>query len=48
LERIRIIVEQRWGLKKRNEKEESRYDKEGFENGFRESQEERTLLSISY
>jgi len=41
-------VEQRWGLEGENEKEESRDNDEGSENGSRESQEEETLLSASY
>jgi len=55
LEKIKAIVEQRWGSKKglqsyrkKSEVEEDRNDEEGSEDGPRESQEERTLLSVSY
>jgi len=46
LERIRAIVEWRWGLEGENEKEKSRDDEEGSEDGPRKGQEKRTLLSI--
>ena len=38
-------MEQRWGSKEENKKEESRDKKEEFEDGPGKSQEERTLLS---
>jgi len=46
LERIRAIIEQRWGSEGENRKEESRYEEEGPKDGPRESQEKRTLLSV--
>jgi len=45
LERIGAIIEQRWGLEEENRKKESRDEERGSEDGPRESQEERTLLS---
>ena len=47
LERIGATMEQRWSLKGEVGKEESRDDTERSEDGSRESQEERTLLSTS-
>ncbi len=47
LERIGAMMEQRWGSKEAVGKEESGDDAEGSEDGPRESQEERTLSSIS-
>jgi len=47
LERIRAVMEQRWGLEGVVEKEESGDDAEGSEDGPGESQEEGTLLSTS-
>jgi len=47
LERIKAIMEQRWSLEGAVEKEESRDDVEGSEDGPRESQEEGTLSSAS-
>jgi len=37
LERIGNMIEQRWGLKGRNKKDEGRDNKEGSKDGFRES-----------
>jgi len=47
LERIGAVMEQKWGLEGAVEKEESRDDMEGSEDGPRESQEEGTLSSAS-
>jgi len=47
LERIRAVMEQRWGSKGVIGKEESRDDMEGSEDGPGESQEEGTLSSAS-
>ena len=47
LERIGAAMEWRWGLEGENRKEDSRDEKEGFEDGPRESQEEGTPLSAS-
>jgi len=47
LERIGTSMEWRWGLEGENGKEESRDEKEGFEDGPGESQEEGTLSSAS-
>jgi len=48
LERIRAMIEQRWGFEGENKKEESRDKEEGSEDGLRKSQEKGTLLSASY
>jgi len=47
LERIRTMMEWRWGFKEENKKEESRDEEERSEDAPRESQEKRTPLSIS-
>ena len=47
LERIGAMIEWRWSLEEENGKEESRDEEEGSEDGPRESQEEKTLLSAS-
>jgi len=47
LERIGATIEQRWSLEGENGKEDSRDEEEGSEDGLRESQEKRTLLSAS-
>jgi len=47
LERIGAAMKQRWGLKGENKKKENRDDKGESEDGPRESQKERTLLSTS-
>jgi len=47
LERIRAVMEQRWGLEGESGKEENRDDTEGSEDGPGESQEEGTLSSTS-
>jgi len=47
LERIGAAMKQRWGLKGENKKKENRDDKRESEDGPRESQKERTLLSTS-
>jgi len=47
LERIRPIMEWRWGSDGEDKKEESRDDEEGSENGPRESHEEETLSFTS-
>jgi len=45
LERIGAMMKWRWSLEGENRKKESGDNEEGFEDGPRESQEERTLLS---
>ena len=47
LERIGAIMEWRWGSEEESGKKENGGDKEGSEDGPRESQEERTLSSAS-
>jgi len=47
LERIKAVMEWRWSLEGAVEKEESRDDVEGSEDGPRESQEKGTLSSAS-
>ena len=45
VQRIGAMIEQKWSLEGENRKEESGDNKEGFENGPRESQEKGALLS---
>jgi len=45
LERIEATIEQRWGLKEENRKEESGDKEKGSKNSPGKSQEEETLLS---
>ena len=47
LEKIGTMMKWRWSLEGENRKKESGDNEEGFEDGPRESQEERTLLSAS-
>jgi len=47
LERIRAVMEWRWGSEGESGKEESGDDTEGFEDGPRESQKEGTPSSAS-
>ena len=47
LERIGAVVEQKWGLKEGNKKEESKDDKEGSRDSSRKIQEEGTLSFAS-
>ena len=47
LERIRAVIEQRWGSEEESGKEESRDDMEGSKDGSGESQEEETPSSAS-
>ena len=46
-ERIGATMEQRWGSEGESRKEENRDEEEGSKDGPRESQEKRTLSSIS-
>ena len=46
LERIRAVIEQRWGLEEENEKEESKDEEKGSKDSPRESWEEKILLSV--
>ena len=46
LERIRAVIEWRWGLEEENEKEESEDEKKGSKDSPRESWEEKILLSV--
>jgi len=41
-------MEQRWGLEEENRKKKSGDEEKGSKNGPRESQEEKTPLSVSY
>ena len=47
LERIRAVIEQRWGLEEESGKEENGGDEEGSKDGSGESQEEETPSSAS-
>jgi len=47
LERIGATMERRWGSEEESRQKENGGDEKGSENGPRENQEERTLLSAS-
>jgi len=47
LERIGTAIELRWGSKEENRKKENEDDEGDSKDGSRESQEERTSLSVS-
>ena len=47
LERIGATIEQRWSLKGKNGKKESRDDREGSKDNPRENQKKKTLSSAS-